>query len=137
MNHQVIIVFLCYSVNPFIRKTAITKLNDYTGYAIIQFTTTIGNCVYLFCNQHMLSLEDATFRHLQYSIGSSALTVLSSYHMTKLLKQHSVSSVTSQIQVLTIVTSFFVDYFFNNKILTHKQLFGILFMISGIILSNI
>jgi len=112
-------------------------LNDYTGYAIIQFTTTIGNCVYLFCNQHMLSLEDATFRHLQYSIGSSALTVLSSYHMTKLLKQHSVSSVTSQIQVLTIVTSFFVDYFFNNKILTHKQLFGILFMISGIILSNI
>ena len=42
MNNQIIIVFLCYSANPFIRKIAITQLNDYTGYAIIQFTTMIG-----------------------------------------------------------------------------------------------
>lgn len=136
MNHQVVIVFLCYSLNPFIRKAAITQLNDYTGYALIQLTTMMGNLVYLVRNQHLLKLEDVTQNHFQYSMGSSALTVLSSYHMTKLLKEDSASSITSQIQALTIVTSFIVDYLFNDKMLTNKQVFGIFLMVSGIILSK-
>ena len=136
MNNQIIIVFLCYSANPFIRKIAITQLNDYTGYAIIQFTTMIGNFVYLMRNQHLLKLEDINHKHLQYSIGSSALTILSSYHMTRLLKENSASSITSQIQALTIVTSFIVDYIFNEQILTNKQVFGIFLMVSGIVLSK-
>lgn len=136
MNHQVVIVFLCYSINPFIRKIAITRLNDYTGYALIQLTTMVGNCFYLIRNQHLLSLGDVRVQHLQYSLASSTLTVLSSYHMTKLLKEHSTSEITTQIQVLTIVTSFLVDYIFNKKILTDKQMVGIFFMISGIMLSK-
>jgi len=136
MNHQIVIVFLCYSLNPFIRKIAITQLNDYTGYALIQFTTMMGNVIYLVRNQRLLELNDITLRHLQYSMGSSALTVLSSYHMTRLLKENSASSITSQIQVLTIITSFIVDYLFNDQLLTNKQVFGIFLMISGIILSK-
>ena len=136
MNHQVVIVFLCYSINPFIRKIAITQLNDYTGYALVQLTTMVGNCFYLIRNQHLLSLEDVRAQHLQYSLASSALTVLSSYHMTKLLKEYSTSDITTQIQVLTIITSFLVDYIFNEKVLTNKQIMGIFFMISGIILSK-
>ena len=136
MNHQIVIVFLCYSLNPFIRKIAITQLNDYTGYALIQFTTMMGNVIYLVRNQRLLELNDITLRHLQYSMGSSALTVLSSYHMTRMLKENSASSITSQIQVLTIITSFIVDYLFNDQLLTNKQVFGIFLMISGIILSK-
>ncbi len=136
MKHQVIIVFLCYSINPFIRKVAITQLNNYTGYALIQFTTMLGNFVYLVRNQHLLELEDITHKQLQFSMGSSALTILSSYHMTRLLKDNSASSITSQIQALTIVTSFIVDYIFNDQILTNKQVFGIFMMVSGIILSK-
>lgn len=136
MNHQIVIVFLCYSLNPFIRKIAITQLNDYTGYALIQFTTMMGNVIYLVRNQRLLELNDITLRHLQYSMGSSALTVLSSYHMTRLLKENSASSITSQIQVLTIITSFIVDYLFNDQLLTNKQVFGIFLMVSGIVLSK-
>lgn len=136
MNHQIVIVFLCYSLNPFIRKIAITQLNDYTGYALIQFTTMMGNVIYLVRNQRLLELNDITLRHLQYSMGSSALTVLSSYHMTRLLKENSASSITTQIQVLTIITSFIVDYLFNDQLLTNKQVFGIFLMVSGIILSK-
>ena len=136
MNHQIVIVFLCYSLNPFIRKIAITQLNDYTGYALIQFTTMMGNVIYLVRNPRLLELNDITLRHLQYSMGSSALTVLSSYHMTRLLKENSASSITSQIQVLTIITSFIVDYLFNDQLLTNKQVFGIFLMVSGIVLSK-
>lgn len=136
MNHQVVIVILCYSINPFIRKIAITQLNDYTGYALIQFTTMVGNCFYLIRNHHLLSLEDVRLQHLQYSLGSSALTVLSSYHMTKLLKEHSTSYITTEIQVLTIITSILVDYIFNEVLLTKKQIIGVFFMVSGVILSK-
>ena len=136
MNHQIVIVFLCYSLNPFIRKIAITQLNDYTGHALIQFTTMMGNVIYLVRNQRLLELNDINLKHLQYSMGSSALTVLSSYHMTRLLKENSASSITSQIQVLTIITSFIIDYLFNEQLLTNKQVFGIFLMVSGIILSK-
>ena len=136
MNQQIVIVFLCYSLNPFIRKIAITQLNDYTGHALIQFTTMMGNVIYLVRNKRLLELNDITLRHLQYSMGSGALTVLSSYHMTRLLKENSASSITSQIQVLTIITSFIVDYLFNDQLLTNKQVFGIFLMVSGIILSK-
>lgn len=139
MNHRVVVVFLCYSINPFIRKIAIAQLNDYTGYALIQFTTLMGNCIYLIRHAHLLRLQDIYFRNMQYALGSGALTVLSSYHMTKLLKEKTTtttSSITSQIQVLTIVTSFIVDYFFNGKKLSQKQVFGILLMLSGIAMSK-
>tara|TARA_B110001450_G_scaffold245507_1_gene258601 strand:- start:218 stop:634 length:417 start_codon:yes stop_codon:yes gene_type:complete len=136
MNRQIVIVFLCYSLNPFIRKTAINQLNDYTGYALIQTTTLAGNVFYLLQQRQMLRLDDVYLRNIQYSLGSSALTVLSSYHMTKLLKENATSTITTQIQVLTIVTSFFVDYLFNRAIFTQKQIFGVLMMIGGIALSS-
>tara|TARA_Y100000389_G_scaffold154315_1_gene154806 strand:+ start:780 stop:1193 length:414 start_codon:yes stop_codon:yes gene_type:complete len=136
MNHRIVIVFLCYSINPFIRKAAISELNDYTGYALIQITTFIGNSFYLMQQKKMLRLEDVYLRHIQYSLGSSALTVLSSYHMTKLLKENTTSSITTQIQVLTIIASFVVDHLFNHTTFTQKQIFGILMMIGGIALSS-
>ena len=136
MNQQVVIVFMCYSINPFIRKIAITQLNDCTGYALLQFTTIIGNALYLTKNYHLLRLQDVRYHHIQYSIGSSALTILSSYHMTNLIKKSAVSKITTQIQVLTIITSYLVDYFFNNKFLSNRQVIGVFFMIGGIILSS-
>jgi len=136
MNQQIIIVFLSYSINPFIRKIAITQLNDCTGYALLQFTTVVGNCFYLMQNHHLLRLQDLRIRHIQYSIGSSALTVLSSCHMTKLLKENGTSEITTKIQVLTIITSFIVDYIFNQQALTGRQIIGVFFMVSGILLSS-
>lgn len=136
VNHQVVIIFLCYSINPFIRKIAITQLNDCTGYALLQFTTMVGNSLYLIYNHHLLSLNDIKVKNLQYSVGSSTLTVLGSCYMTKSLKENSVSNLIPQIQVLTIIASYLVDYLFNNKILTHKQIIGISLLIGGIIFSK-
>ena len=136
MNHCVIIVFLCYGINPFMRKIAIANLNDYTGYALIQFTTVIGNSLYLIKNKHLLSFNDITYRSIHYSITSSALTVISSYHMNKLLKDNSASNITTKIQILTIITSYIIDYLFNHQKLTIKQTIGLLFMISGILISK-
>ena len=136
MNKRTVLVFLCYSINPFVRKIAITHLNDYTGYAVIQFTTMLGNTIYLIRNKHVLSLKDVRIENIQYSLGSSALTILSSYHMTKLLKENPASIVTTQIQVFTIITSYIVDYLLNEQKMTAKQIFGVFLMISGVMISN-
>ena len=135
-NYSILTVFLCYSINPFIRKMAIINLNDYTGYALIQLTTTTGNLFYLTQNSQLFCLHSISKYNLRYSICSSLLTVLSSYHMTKLLKNNSTSKITSQIQVLTIVTSFLVDYLFNKQVLNNKEILGIFFMLAGISLTK-
>ena len=69
-------------------------------------------------------------------IGSSSLTILSSYHMTKLLREKVISEITAQIQILTIITSFLVDYIFNKQSLSNSQIMGVFFMVGGIVLSN-
>lgn len=136
MNHQVVIVFLCYSINPFIRKNAITHLNDCTGYALVQFTTAASNSFYLLYNWNLLYLEDIKFMNLKYAVCSSSLTFLSSYYLTKLLKENSTSDVMTQVQVFTILSSFLIDYLFNNLLLTNNQIIGIFLLVYGIILSK-
>jgi drug/metabolite transporter (DMT)-like permease len=56
--------------------------------------------------------------------------------MTKLLKEHATGEITTQIQVLTIVTSFLVDYLFNEQTLSNRQTIGVFLMICGILLSS-
>lgn len=136
MDLRIIVVFLSYSVNPYIRKVAITGLNDYTGYAIIQTTTLMGNVAYLLSERHNLVLDDISMYNIQYSFASSALTILSSYQMTNLIKDKSTANVTTKIQVFTIISSYLVDYLVNSTRLSPKQVFGIILMIMGIAITK-
>ena len=133
MNIKIIIVFLSYSINPFIRKLAIMNTNDYTGYALLQTTTLAGNIVYIYLHKDKIITQDIAPRNIQYSVASSALTILSSYQMTKLIKNSSVGNLTTKIQVLTIISTYIVNYLINSETVTMRQLFGIMLMLSGII----
>lgn len=137
MTHlNIIVVCLSYSINPFLKKAAISGLNDYTGYAIIQATTAIGNVIYLYIEKKQFQPITIKPENLRYSLASSALTILSSYRMTKLLKNNYASDITTKIQVLTIVSSYIVDYLFNLKPMNTQQIMGIFFMVSGILITK-
>ena len=95
-----------------------------------------GGKLFYLMKSTLVSFEDVRAQHLQYSLASSALTVLSSYHMTKLLKEYSTSDITTQIQVLTIITSFSGGLHIQRKGPTNKQIMGIFFMIMNILSKN-
>lgn len=132
MNVPIIVVFLSYSINPFVRKFAIMNMNSCTGYALLHGTTLAGNIVYLYLQKDNLQIKDITPHHIQYSILSSALTILSSYQMNTLIKTCSVANLTTKVQVLTIVSTYTVDYIINHNTLTMRELLGIFLMLSGI-----
>ncbi len=136
MNIKIVIVFLSYSINPFIRKFAIMNMNDYTGYALLQTTTLVGNVGYIYLHKDKIITQDITPRNIKYSVASSALTILSSYQMTKLIKTSSMGNLTTKIQVLTIISTYIVNYLINSETVTMRQLFGIMLMLSGIIITD-
>ena len=136
MNIRIIIVFLSYSINPFIRKYAIINTNSYTGYALLQSTTLVGNMIYLYLQKDNIRIKDITANNIQYSFASSSLTILSSYQMTRLITVSSMSNLTCKVQVSTIISTYIVDYIINSNKLNLRQIFGIFLMISGIIITS-
>ncbi len=136
MNFDIVIVIMSFSINPYLRKEAVTGLNDFTGYALVQTTTTIGNIIYLYVKKHNFQLITIKQENLQFSLASSALTILSSYKMNKLLKTNYTSILTTKIQVFTIISSYILDYLLNTNYLTKKQILGVFLMLSGIVLTK-
>ena len=53
--------------------------------------------------------------------------------MTKMIKNSSVGNLTTKIQALTIISTYIVNYLINSETVTMRQLFGIMLMLSGII----
>ena len=135
MKSDLLVVVFCYSINPFIRKKALSNLSLESGYALIQTTTTIGNLFYIYTMKNNIELKNIKCINVKFSLLSSILTILSSYKMNVLLKNNNISNLTSKIQVLTILNSYLIDY--NNIANMNKQqLTGLIFMLIGIILTK-
>lgn len=135
-NINTLIVVVCYSINPFIKKQAIKNLNMETGYLLVQLSTTAGNAIFLYLNKEKFNLDEINIKQINYAMISSALTILSSYKMTELIKyKKDISDLTSKIQILTIIMSYIIDYKNFNKLL-HKQYIGIILMIAGLLLNK-
>ena len=135
MKSDLLLVVFCYSINPFIRKKALSNLSTESGYALVQTTTTIGNFIYLYFIKNNIQSKDIKIINLNFSFLSSLLTILSSYKMNILLKKNDISNLTSKIQVLTILSSYVIDY--NNITNMNKQqITGLIFMLIGIILTK-
>lgn len=135
-NINTLIVVVCYSINPFIKKQAIKNLNMETGYLLVQLSTTAGNAIFLYLNKEKFSLDEINIKQINYAMMSSALTILSSYKMTELIKyKKDISDLTTKIQILTIIMSYIIDYKNLNK-LVYKQYIGIILMIAGLLLNK-
>tara|TARA_Y100000389_G_C17093252_1_gene332308 strand:+ start:82 stop:495 length:414 start_codon:yes stop_codon:yes gene_type:complete len=135
MKSDLLVVVFCYSINPFIRKKALSNLSLESGYALIQTTTTIGNLIYLYTMKNNIELKNIKYINVKLSLLSSILTILSSYKMNVLLKNNNISNLSSKIQVLTILNSYLIDY--NNIANMNKQqITGLIFMLIGIILTK-
>ncbi|MAV57195.1 MAG: hypothetical protein CMI79_06730 [Candidatus Pelagibacter sp.] len=135
-NINTLIVVVCYSINPFIKKQAIQQLNMETGYLLVQLSTTAGNAIFLCLNKEKFNLHDINIKQINCALISSALTILSSYKMTELIKvKKDISNLTTKIQILTIIMSYIIDYKNLNK-LACKQYIGIILMITGLLLNK-
>lgn len=135
-NINTLIVVVCYSINPFIKKQAIKNLNMETGYLLVQLSTTAGNAIFLYLNKEKFILDEINIKQINYAMMSSALTILSSYKMTELIKyKKDISDLTTKIQILTIIMSYIIDYKNLNKLL-YKQYIGIILMIAGLLLNK-
>ena len=132
---DLLIVVLSFSINPFFRKSAIKDFNNHSGYALLQISTAIGNSIYLFINKKNIDFNQLQIKHTQNLALSSSLTILSSYKMNQLLKKNDISNLTAKIQILTIMTSYVLDYR-NLKEMTKQEYLGIILMISGLILTK-
>lgn len=136
MNVRIIIVFLSYSINPFIRKVAIMNTDNYTGYLLLQTTNLVGNIIYISLQQSELRLQDITARNIKYSFVTSSLTILSSYQMMNLTKSNSMSNAICKIHVLTIISTYILDHLINSNKLSLRKVVGIFFMLSGILITD-
>lgn len=135
MKSDLLLVVFCYSINPFLRKKALSNLSTESGYALVQTTTIIGNLIYLYSVKNNIQSKNFKIINFNFSFLSSILTILSSYKMNILLKKNNISNLTSKIQVLTILNSYLIDY--NNIANMNKQqITGLIFMLIGIILTK-
>jgi uncharacterized membrane protein len=135
MKSDLLIVVFCYSINPFLRKKALSNLSIESGYLLVQTTTAIGNLIYLYSIKNNIEFKNIKILNINFSFLCSILTILSSYKMNILLKKNNISNLTSKIQVLTILNSYLIDY--NNIANMNKQqITGLIFMLIGIILTK-
>ena len=135
MKSDLLIVVICYSINPFLRKKALSNLTIESGYFLVQTTTAIGNLIYLYSIKNNIDFKNIKILNINFSFLCSILTILSSYKMNILLKKNNISNLTSKIQVLTILNSYLIDY--NNIANMNKQqITGLIFMLIGIILTK-
>uniref|UniRef100_A0AB39J7P9 EamA domain-containing protein n=1 Tax=Florenciella sp. virus SA2 TaxID=3240092 RepID=A0AB39J7P9_9VIRU len=138
MKKQLALIVFSYSINPIIRKQAIMNINKPTGYILIQTTTLLGNILYIFTERNHICLDTIRKRNLIYSIVSSAITIIGSYNMNVLLKcEENASIITTKIQIMTIITSYIIEYLITFDMLTPKEIIGIIMMLSGIFIAKI
>tara|TARA_Y100000389_G_scaffold39087_1_gene33476 strand:+ start:2716 stop:3132 length:417 start_codon:yes stop_codon:yes gene_type:complete len=138
MKKQLALIVFSYSMNPIIRKQAIMNINKQTGYILIQSTTLLGNILYVFTERNNIYINTIKKRNLIFSIISSAITIISSYNMNILLKgEEHASIITTKIQIMTIITSYLIEYLITFDMLTPREIIGIIMMLSGIFVAKI
>ena len=137
MNKQLALIVFSYSINPIIRKHAIMNINKHTGYILIQSTTLLGNIIYIYTERNQIFLNTIKKRNLIFSIISSIITITSSYNMNVLLNSvHNASIITTKIQIMTIITSYIIEYLITFNMLTCRELIGVIMMLSGIFIAK-
>lgn len=136
MNHgDLYSIVLCFSINPFFKKIIVKDFNNESAYTLFQVSNLIGNSIYLYLNHGNIYLQNFTAKHTKNLVISSSLTMIGSYKLNKLIKTNDISNLTTKIQILTIITSYLIDY--KNLInLSYREYFGIIFMISGVVLTK-
>lgn len=136
-----LVIIVCWSVNPFLKKTVMKNHKHINSYYLNFLTNAIMiNTIYLyyFCtNQYSYdTVLNFSNKELINSFGSSFVGVISSYTITQLLKQESASELLPQLQPLSIILTVAIGNLYGEKF-NCQQIVGLLFLIIGLLIFNL
>lgn len=137
-----LIIVLCWSINPFLKKK-ITKTLNGIEYNFANNICILGMIFIIIFYTNFISKSDnininfikkLNKNELMLLLVSSVLTLLPSFLFIQVLKSMDVSFIVPFTKSLTIVSSTIIGVLVMNETLNYKMGIGILLIISGIYL---
>ena len=135
------IIILCWASNPFFKKKMLSKLNTDEYFVINHIIITSLMAVYFIylfrkkrCSPNCLkSLNRYDFL---YILLGSITSILGARLMVSLIKYKEITYLITHIQPLVIALTFIIGYMFFSESITLYKIFGISFIILGLIFMN-
>ncbi len=133
----IIILIICWTFNPFLKKNTMTTLSPDESLVFNQMlsTTIIGiYFIYLLCNKrcNFKKLKSLSKKEIFYITLSAISTFVSAIALINLLHRENVSYLIPQIQPIVIFFTMLVGYFVFKEKITYYQMLGGLLIILGV-----
>ena len=137
----ILLLVLCWSFNPFLKKKSASNLNSQEYLIYNQFLCSILvflYFIYLWKNNKcsVNCLKKMSSNEIIYSLIAAFVTLLSSIILITLLKQKDASYLIPHIQPLVILLTITLGYFMFGENITKHHLLGGLLIISGVAVIN-
>lgn len=137
----ILIIVLCWTFNPFLKKTVMKKLTASEYFVVNHFVITVFVLFYFFylfnngkCDINcLMNLEK---KEVMYLILGAVTTILATVMLLYLINLKDVSYVIAHIQPVVIALTVVVGYMFFSENITKTKIFGISLVILGLVLMN-
>lgn len=137
----ILIIVLCWTFNPFLKKTVMKKMTASEYFVVNHFVITVFVLFYFFylfnngkCDINcLMNLEK---KEVMYLILGAVTTILATIMLLYLINLKDVSYVIAHIQPVVIALTVVVGYMFFSENITKTKIFGISLVILGLVLMN-
>lgn len=137
----ILIIVLCWTFNPFLKKTVMKKMTASEYFVVNHFVITVFVLFYFFylfnngkCDINcLMNLEK---KEVMYLILGAVTTILATVMLLYLINLKDVSYVIAHIQPVVIALTVVVGYMFFSENITKTKIFGISLVILGLVLMN-
>ena len=135
------IIILCWTINPYCKKSAITNITSYE-YLIINCYINIILFIFIWILLMFYGkisnniIKKMSKSEVIWVIVGSIITITSSILLLELIQNYDVSEILPQINPCIILLTLFTGYFFFNEKWTTYKCIGILLLSSGLYIIN-
>jgi uncharacterized membrane protein len=137
----ILIIVLCWTFNPFLKKTVMKKMTASEYFVVNHFVITIFVLFYFFylfnngkCDINcLMNLEK---KEVAFLILAAITTIIATVILLYLINLKDVSYVIAHIQPVVIALTVIVGYMFFSENITKTKIFGISLVILGLVLMN-
>ena len=137
-----IIVVLCWTINPFLKKTIAKKMKPEEYMILNHFTISIIMISYLIYLLQKKQFDTKCIRKLEYReicllVIASISTIVGSLIVTYLLQTYDASYIIPNLQPMVIILTILIGYFIYKETLDSKKISGVLCIVAGLFLINL
>ena len=140
-NILLIVVILCWTINPFLKKHIGKKMNPEENMMINHIVISIFLWIYFIYLIRNGNISNNCIRKLDKKditclLGSSISTIIASFLLTYLLTNHDASDIIPNLQPIVILCTIFVGYFVFNETINVYKICGTLTIVFGLFIFN-